>query len=66
MIFGPHLPPADTAEGPFATGLSAAEQAEMDAFGITRVPIDHFHYGTWRYTSLKEATAQARREARGG
>lgn len=71
MIFGPHLPPADTAEGLSATGLSAtgvssAEQADMDAYGITRVPVDYFHYGAWRYTSLKEATAQARREARGG
>jgi hypothetical protein len=34
---------------------------EMAKYGITRVPVDYFHYGVFRYTNLKDAMAQAKR-----
>jgi len=38
----------------------------MEAYGITRVPVDYFHWNGYRYTALKDAVAAARRaEARG-
>lgn len=40
--------------------LSADET--MAAFGIRRVPVDYFHYRQYRYTNLKDAVAQARRD----
>ncbi|MEW5424082.1 hypothetical protein [Amorphus sp. 3PC139-8] len=44
--------------------VSAAD-AEMAEYGITRVPVDHFHYREFRYTNLKDAIAQAERDGRG-
>lgn len=38
-----------------------ARAKEMAKYGITRVPVDYFHYGDFRYTSLKDAVAQAKR-----
>ena len=35
---------------------------EMAKLGITRVPVDYYHYGVFRYTSLKDALAQAKRD----
>ena len=35
---------------------------EMAAYGIERVPVDYFHWNGFRYTSLKDAVAAARRE----
>ena len=37
-------------------------EQEMAELGITRVPVDYFHYKEFRYTSLKDAIAQARRD----
>jgi hypothetical protein len=34
---------------------------EMARYGITRVPIDYFHYKQYRYTNLADAVAQAKR-----
>ena len=34
----------------------------MERHGITRTPADYFHYGQYRYTSLKDAMAQAERD----
>jgi hypothetical protein len=34
----------------------------MEEYGITQVPADYFVYGKYRYTSLDDAIAQARRE----
>jgi len=34
---------------------------EMAKYGITRVPIDYFHYKQYRYTNLADAVAQAKR-----
>jgi hypothetical protein len=45
--------------------LCPAETNEEDAMaklGITRVPIDYFHYRQYRYTNLKDAIAQAERD----
>lgn len=36
---------------------------ELASYGITRVPVDYFHLGEFRYTSLPEAIAQAKRQA---
>ncbi len=35
---------------------------KMAKLGITRVPVDYYHYGVFRYTSLKDALAQAERD----
>ena len=40
--------------------VEAAE--EMAKYGITRVPADFFHYRQYRYTNLKDAIAQAKRD----
>ena len=40
--------------------ISAEEMARL---GITRVPVDYFRLGEFRYTSLADAVAQARRQA---
>jgi hypothetical protein len=37
-------------------------QDEMTRYGITRVPVDHYHYKQYRYTHLHDAIAQAERE----
>jgi hypothetical protein len=36
----------------------------MAKYGILRVPVDYFHYGDFRYTNLKDAVAQAKRQQR--
>ena len=44
--------------------ISSEDAEEMAKYGITRVPIDYFHYGDFRYTNLKDAIAQAKRQQR--
>ena len=34
----------------------------MAKYGITRVPIDYFHYKGYRYTNLDDAIDQVKRE----
>lgn len=48
-------------------GLSgeADAEAKMLQYGIRRVPVDTFHYRHYRYSSLKDAVAQAKRDASG-
>lgn len=41
---------------------NADETKEMAKYGIKRTPVDYFYYGTYRYTDLKDAIAQARRQ----
>ena len=41
-----------------ATGRETDD--EMMAYGITRVPVDYFYYGAFRYTKQNDAVAQAR------
>jgi hypothetical protein len=35
---------------------------EMTQYGITRVPVEYFHYKGFRYSNLLDAIAQAKRE----
>jgi|GEM_PF-1659990 len=37
--------------------------ADMRSAGITRVPTDVFYYREYKYTNLKDAMAQAKRDA---
>jgi hypothetical protein len=53
-------PPADGKETNPAINPATAD--EMAKYGITRVPVDYFHYREFRYTNLKDAVAQAKRE----
>lgn len=41
-----------------------AAAAEMARYGIKRVPADMFHYREYRYASLGDALAQAKRDAK--
>ena len=34
----------------------------MAHYGITRVPVDYFHVGVFRYTNLADAVAAAKRQ----
>lgn len=43
-----------------ARGKDAAE--EMAMYGITCVPVDNFHYREYRYTNLRDAIAQSKRD----
>jgi hypothetical protein len=52
-------------DGSSQTGVSEPND-EMAKYGITRVPVDYFHYGDFRYTNLKDAVAQAKRQQRSG
>ena len=35
---------------------------QMATYGITRVPVDYFHVGKYRYTNLDDAIAEAQRQ----
>ena len=39
--------------------------AELAKYGITRVPVDYFHFRGFRYTNLKDAIAEAKRHQDG-
>ena len=39
---------------------------ELAKYGITRVPVDYFYYGKYRYTNLEDAVAEAKRDQRSG
>jgi len=41
--------------------LSPEVEAEIERLGITRVPVDYFHWREFRYTNLNDAVAQAKR-----
>src|SRR3546814_2342997 len=47
---------------PYTTLFRSEATEEMAQYGITRVPIDYFHYKGYRYTNLDDAIAQAKRE----
>jgi hypothetical protein len=55
------MPSADRKQTSPAINPEATE--EMAKYGITRVPIDYFHYKEFRYTSLGDAIAQATRQS---
>ena len=54
------MPPSNIKTSP-EMGFTATD-AEMAKYGITRVPIDYFHYQEFRYTNLRDAVAQAKRD----
>jgi hypothetical protein len=54
------MPAADCKEINPAINSEAAEA--MAKYGITRVPVDYFHYKEFRYTNLADAIAQATRQ----
>src|SRR5215218_8801534 len=56
---GRHVTSAGHGAGGPIVGQEAVEQ--MARYGITRVPADHFFYEGYRYTSLDDAIAQAKR-----
>lgn len=47
-------------KGPEVSTVSDIDDQEMTKYGIIRVPVDHFHFGDFRYTNLKDAIAQAK------
>jgi hypothetical protein len=53
---------ADRKEASPAFSTDATE--EMAKHGITRVPIDYYYYGGFRYTNLEDAVAEAKRHPR--
>lgn len=50
----------DMKEAP--VGIKPEALDEMKEYGITRVSVDYFHYRDFRYTTLRDAVAQAKRE----
>jgi len=38
----------------------------MEKHGIIRVPVDYFQFGEFRYTNLRDAIAQAKRQEHSG
>lgn len=40
-----------------------AEQAELDRYGIERVPADIYLWGGYRYSNVRDALAAAKRGA---
>lgn len=55
------MDPLTTEETPRASNLSETE-LEMAKHGITHTTVDYFHYRQFRYTNLKDALNQARRQ----
>ena len=43
--------------------LTSEEIEEMRRYGITRLPVYHYQAGKYRYANLRDAVAQAKREA---
>lgn len=54
------MPPADPKAS--ISTLSPDDAVELEKFGITRVSVEYFHCGLFRYTNLKDALAQAKRQ----
>ena len=44
------------------TVASADETELMARYGITEVPVYRYHYRDWRYSTLNDALAQAKRD----
>lgn len=54
------MPSAERKEPNTAPGPEVTE--EMVKFGVTRVAVDYFLCGNFRYTNLEDAVAQAKRQ----
>ena len=46
------------------TRRDEVDQAELDQYGIERVPADVYLWGGYRYSTARDALAAARRSAR--
>jgi hypothetical protein len=46
--------------------ITADDTNAMERFGIVRVPVDYFWLGEFRYTNLRDAIAQAKRQEHSG
>jgi hypothetical protein len=51
-----------TTDDEASPALSPEAAGEMKRYGITRVPVNYFHYGKYRYTNLENAIAEAKRD----
>lgn len=51
--------PSTPAEPAYATAVEV--DALLEEHGIVRVPADTFRYGGYRYTNIKDAVAEAKR-----
>jgi len=49
---------AETSDQP---SQDTAELEEMAKYGILRVSVNYYHFGEFRYSTLKDAIAQAKR-----
>ncbi len=49
-----------------SSSFSPDETAAMAKLGIICAPVDYFYFGGFRYTNLKDAIAQAKRQENGG
>ena len=49
----------DSTEARAVSSLEASN--EMTKHGITCAPVDYFHFGSFRYTNVKDAVAEAKR-----
>lgn len=54
-------PEHSPATGPQTESLGQTDAEEMAKYGITRVPVDYYHWRRYRYTTLQDAIAQAKR-----
>lgn len=55
-----------TTSGLTTSKPGSQDDNDMIKYGIMRVPVDYFHFGEFRYTSLREALAQARLKEKQG
>lgn len=44
------------------TLVQKSQDDEISDYGITTTQITYFHYGDYRYTNLKDAIAEAKRD----
>ncbi|WP_176594432.1 hypothetical protein [Sphingobium sp. EM0848] len=54
--------PMLTRIGQKMAGVPAEETELMARYGIIKVPAYRYHYRDWRYSTLNDALAQARRD----
>ena len=49
-------------QGKQGTEITPEMLEEMEKYGISTFPVHYFQLGQYRYTNLKDAVAQAKRE----
>jgi hypothetical protein len=63
MTPGASTLPAKSADTMIRSQNDKVPQAELDRFGIERVPADVFLWGGYRYSNARDAVAAAKRKA---